>query len=78
MICYTVKYRKLGSWFWRTIKNVEGDALNQDGKRISFFKDDGTKIEIPIEGIELYFSKERFKAIQYQAEIESGQKLAVK
>ena len=76
MLKYSVKYRKVGSYFWRTIKDVEGDALNDDKKRIAFFQSDGTKIEIPLDGVEITFSKERFKVIQYQAEIESGQKLA--
>ena len=78
MILYTVKYRKTGSFFWRTIKNVEGDTLTDSKDRIAFFLEDGTKVEIPLEGMELRFSKERFKFIQYQIERESGQKVAVK
>jgi hypothetical protein len=75
---YTAKYRKVGSFLWTKIKKIEGDSLNEDRKRIAFFLEDGTKIEIPLEGVEIYFSKERFKIIQRQLELESGQRLAVK
>jgi len=75
---YYVKYRKQGSWFWRKIKKVIGDSLNQDGTRISFFLEDNTKIEIPMDGTELYFSKERYIAILKNLQIESGNKVVTK
>jgi hypothetical protein len=77
---YTVSYKKLGSFFWTTIKNVKGDLIATDlphPARILILQDE-SKIEVPmVEGMLFKFSKERFIVIKQNMEKESGQKLNI-
>jgi hypothetical protein len=75
---YKVKYKLKGSWFWTTVKGVEGDAtMPVEGAlpyRVLFLKDH-TRIEIPLDGTSFKFSKERFDVIKKNMEKESGHKI---
>jgi len=58
---YTVKYRKINSFFWTTVKNVKGDFVAQDltgTPRVLILEDD-SRIEIPVDSMMFKFSKER-------------------
>jgi len=69
MITYQVKVKK---WFgYRTIKNVKGDGLVENGKARWFILNDETRIEIP-SNREFIFSKERFLIIENQIRKEAG------
>jgi hypothetical protein len=68
---YTVYYKK---WFWRKLKDVEGDGILEHGKSRWFMLKDKTRVEIPI-NYEFKFSKERFYDIKDKMEKESGHKL---
>lgn len=71
---YTVKYRRKGQIFWRTIKNVKGDGFVTDpGIVVSrwFVQDDESRLEIPIDA-EFIFSKNRFFSILQNKKKETG------
>jgi hypothetical protein len=86
---YIVKYKKIGSFFWQSIKNVKGDGFIEGGftagpnnqaigatKDIRWFVlDDETRIEIPVSGLIFKFSPGRFLHIKNQMERESGQRM---
>jgi len=66
---YTVKYRKVGSWFWHKVKNVWEDGYIETGKGVTLamrvlYLEDKSRIEIPIFQHVFKFSKERFYAIE--------------
>lgn len=73
---YTVKYRKHGQWFWRTIRKVKGDLCPTDlpGMRV-LIRENEERVEIPTAGTEFWFSHERFLGIKQQMEREARQKL---
>lgn len=75
---YTVKFKRKGAWFWRTIKSVKGDLIAPDlpGVRI-FILSDESRIEVPIDGTEFKFCHRRFLTIKSQVEKEAGQKLPI-
>lgn len=61
---YTCRYKKPGWLFWRTIKNVKGDAfLNDVGYRIILCEDE-TRYEIPLKDMIIQFGKDREIAIR--------------
>jgi hypothetical protein len=66
---YTVKYKLHDGILWNTIKNVEGDTV-ENGYRY-FFIENGSRIEIPL-GHLFKFSKERFLVVKKNMEKESG------
>lgn len=75
---YTVKYKPLGSFFWKTIKNVKGDLTMMEDQRLPvrvFILDDNTRIEIPLLSCVFSFSKERHLSILKKMEEEAGQKI---
>lgn len=75
---YTVRYRRKGSFFWRTVKCVKGDLLPQDlpGFRV-LIREDESRLEIPIDGTEFEFCARRFLVIRQKMEQEAGQKLPI-
>ncbi len=77
MMLYSVKYKKPGSLFFRTIKNVKGDGIC-DGMQSRFFiLSDETRIELPC-SCHFIFSSERFIAIKNLMEQQAGQTIPVK
>ena len=77
MVTYSVKYRKVGSFFSRKIKKVKGDfiATDVEGKPRVLILDNESRIEVPTVGMEFEFSYERFLLIKQNMEAESGTKL---
>ena len=78
---YTVKYKKIGSFFWNTVKNVKGDITGSvsdglPGVRVLILNDE-SRMEIPCEGTVIKFSRERFLVIRQNMERESGQQIPV-
>lgn len=76
---YTVKYRKLGSFFWKTVKKVTADMVGNPQEfaasvRILILEDD-TRLEIPADKTEFKYSPARHKIILKNLEQSSGQKL---
>ncbi len=76
---YTVKYRKTGAFFWRTIKNVKGDSVGNPQEfaaavRILILEDD-SRVELPLEKFEFKYCPKRHKLIVQNMEAQSGQKL---
>jgi len=62
---YTVKYRKLGSWFWHKVKQVYGDTFIETDKGVILamrvlFLEDKSRMEIPMFQHVFKYSKERF------------------
>lgn len=57
--------------FWRTINNVRGDGLMENGNRY-FILDDESRVEVPTTAV-FWFSKERFISIKKNMEKEAGQ-----
>lgn len=78
---YSVKYRTLNSFFWKTINNIKGDLTMMEEQRIPvrvFILEDNSRIEIPMLSCEFIFSKERHASILKKMEEEAGQKIATK
>ena len=74
---YSVKYKKVDGFFWKTVKKVKGDFIATDlpsSPRVLILENE-ERIEIPIGGMMFKFSTERFITIKQQMERESGQKL---
>jgi hypothetical protein len=69
---YTVKYKRFNQWFWRTIKDVKGDSLEETMQMRVFILKDETRIEIPFQGTSFEFSNERFIVIQQNMKKETG------
>ena len=76
---YSVKYKRDGMFFYRTIKNIKGDSTRMsEGLPVRIFiLTDERLIEIPIPTTEFRFSKERHTVILQNMEKEAGQKLPV-
>ncbi len=87
---YTVKYKKIGSFFWRTIKNVKGDGFIENGyqfigmdkppvgttKNIRWFiLDDESRLEIPADNTIFVFSKDRYFSIKKNMEQQTGKNI---
>lgn len=74
MITYSIKYRKKNQWFWRSVKNVCGDAYPNflGDSHMYFEKTDHTVVMVPKDGTEFKFSSGRHKLIQEQMHQESN------
>lgn len=85
---YTVKYKKTNSFFWKRLKNVQGDGIldlvtEQSSGKIKksvlpfrwFLLVDKSRIEIPMDGMLFQFCKNRFYSIKENIEKETGQKV---
>lgn len=72
---YTVKYKLKNSLFWNKIKRVSGDLFVQESKCRCFILDDETRLEIPFDGTQFIFSKDRFLVIKKNMEREVGQNI---
>jgi hypothetical protein len=74
---YSVKYKKPGDWFFRTIKNVKGDGISEGSSRSRYFiLHDETRIELPC-SCHFIFSKGRFELIKSMMEQQAGQAIPV-
>ena len=67
---YSVKYRQPGQIFWRTIKNVKGDAI--EGQMRWFLTEDDIILYISCNA-EVKFPKERQAIITHKMSREAGQ-----
>ena len=87
---YSVYYKTTNQFFWRKIKNVIGDVkldshtIGSGNKSLAFdcpmlelIKSNNEVIRLPMDGLLIKFSKERFDAIKKNMEAESGQKLNI-
>ena len=68
MLTYTVKYKKVGAWFWRKLKHVEGDGINESARGQAvpsrfFVLSDKTRIELSIPGMMFKFDSKRHEVI---------------
>lgn len=76
---YTVKYKRKGSFFWKTIKNVRADFVPTDLESVRvLILSDETRIEIPLRETEFWFSRDRFLSIKAKVDQEAGQVVPVK
>lgn len=74
---YSVKYKKSGQWFFRTIKNIKGDGICEGGAGSRFFiLEDETRIELPC-SCHFIFSKDRFNFIKAMIESQAGQSIPI-
>lgn len=78
-VTYTVKYKKLGSLFSKTVKKVKGDFVATDipGSPRVLVLDDEKRIEIPTTNMVFEFSNERFLLIKQRMESDVGQSILV-
>lgn len=67
---YTVKYRLHGRRFFKTLKNVVGDGIENNFRFFSL--DDETLIHVPWD-TEVHFSPERAVAIRDKMSKQAGQ-----
>jgi len=79
---YFVRYKLKSQWFWRTIKNVTGDASFISGDKDHlpyrvFFLEDHSRVELPMEGTQFKFGPGRHFTILKNMEKESGQRMAL-
>ncbi len=77
---YTVKYKRAGAFFWKTIKNVKGDGYVENGngstKNIRWFiLSDESRLEMPADGIIFKYSKERYFSIKQYMEQQTGKNI---
>ena len=77
---YTVKYRKVGSFFWTTVKKVKGDSVGNREEfgypvRVLILEND-RRLEISANDTEFLFSEDRHKLILSNMEKNSGQRLS--
>ena len=74
MVTYSVKYRKVGSLFYRKVKKVKGDfiAADVEGKPRVLILENEARIEIPTVDMVFEFSFERFLLIKQRMESEIG------
>lgn len=70
---YSVKYKLPGDIFFRTIKNVKGDSLVENGNRLLITQDE-ERYEISKNSV-IVFSKNRFFSILESKRNETGQDL---
>lgn len=71
---YSLKYKRPGQWFWRTIKNVKGDSFVTDpGIVISrlIIDENEVRYEIPVDAV-FVFSKNRFFSVLAKKQAETG------
>lgn len=66
---YTVKYRQPGQIFWRTIRNVKGDAIEG---QIRWFLTDADTLHYISLAAEVIFPPERQAVITHKMSRESG------
>lgn len=77
---YTVKYRRIGRLFWKSIKNVVKDGYAQNhGSEILYVVTlkDGTVIEIPAKEYIFKVSSEKWKKTKSEMEKEAGSPLPI-
>ena len=76
---YSVKYKGLKDFLWKTVKNVKGDFIASDlpGNPRVLVLDNEARIEIPVTGMMFMFSQERFMLIKSNMDKEAGQKIPV-
>jgi len=80
---YSVKYKRVGGVFWKTLKRVKGDGVVEarKGSAIAlryFILEGETRIEIPTDSHIFKFDRGRFEAIKEKLESDAGQSIPVK
>jgi hypothetical protein len=77
---YSVKVRKVGSFFWKKYPRVKADLnmMQEAGLAVRvLILEDESRVEIPALQYEFVFCKKRFDAIKKNMEKEAGQKINV-
>ena len=75
---YTVKYRHVNGFVWKTLRHVKGDLIPTDLKDVRvFILEDESRVEIPTIGIEFRFCPRRFLSIKQTMEKEAGQSIPI-
>lgn len=71
---YTLKYKRKNQFFFKTVKNIIGDELviTNGFHHMAFHIEDKSIIEIPIQGTEFKYSKERYYQIIDRKEKQTG------
>ena len=77
-VSFKIKYKKSGSLFWSTIKNVVVETVMYEKTSCPIkvlITETGERWEIPMSGFEFIADKNRLLAIQSMMEKESGQSI---
>lgn len=79
---YSVKYRKIGSIFWRKIQNIKGDGICVDPKNNMipyrfFITEREERIEVSMHGMEFFFNSDRFLKTKTEMEKEVGHRIPI-
>jgi hypothetical protein len=74
---YSVKYKKPGSLFFSSLKNVKGDGVCEGAQSRFFILSDETRIELPC-SCQFIFSSQRFLVIKNMLDQQAGQTIPVK
>jgi len=77
MITYTVKYKKINSLFYKTIKKCKGDGFLTEAKSRFFITENEERYEIPWQETIFKFSKERWMSISQRMSQEAGQEIKI-
>ena len=77
---YTVRYKKKGQLFYRTVKKVKGDFIANDvpGSPRVLVLEDESRMEIPTLDTEFVFDSKRFLVIKSRMEAEAGTTIPMK
>lgn len=75
---YTVKYKKLNTFFWNKLKKVKGDGLLETKTHRFFILEDESRVEIPLENVIFTFDQNRYLSIKKKMDIEAGQVLVTR
>ena len=73
---YSGKYKLQGQLFWRKLKRVKGDWIENGVKGIVF--EDDSQFQFPASQVTIYWDKSRFEDIRNKVEAEAGQAVPVK
>jgi len=76
MATYTGRYKIKGAWFWKKLRRVKGDWL-QDGIKGIVFEDE-SQLHFPVDAVIILWDRSRFEHIRNKAESEIGQKIPLK
>jgi len=70
---YNVKYKVIGQWFWKTLKDVKMDGIEE---RFRWFHlDDDSLVHLPIDTV-VVFPPHRQKVIEFQMSKVIGQPIS--
>jgi len=85
---FTVKYKLRGQWFWRTVKNVEGDVrldrhlLDNKGDPAPWATPiralmlvNGERLEVPMDGTMFWYCPQRHRNLELRFNKDANQKV---